>query len=307
MRSNTPPEFTGSEPRTPSGPVVDVEPHQNGNGSNGNGNGNGHGNGNGNGNGNILLLKGRRNGRGRWQGRWAVLGSGSREAVNLWRPSKSPAARLLAGLDTAINRRFYRAFLKRALDVVAGSILLALASPVIGLAWLVIRLSSRGPAVFKQQRVGRQGGMFVMYKLRTMYVDQEKRVDMREIERKQANGVLHKTDRDPRVTPVGQFLRKTSIDELPQLWNVIRGDMSLIGPRPLVPYMLAPYPEIKQRRSRVRPGVTGLWQVSARNDNRSALGMVEYDYHYVEHHSLTLDLAILLKTPFVVLGTRGAL
>jgi len=222
-------------------------------------------------------------------------------------PPRSYAVRALAALWAAANRFAYRAWLKRALDFLAGSILLMLTAPLIGLACLAIRLTSRGPAIFAQERVGRGGKPFVMYKLRTMYVDQDKRVDMKEIEEKQANGELHKPDCDPRVTPVGLFLRKTSIDELPQIWNVVRGDMSLVGPRPLVPYMLAPYPDVEERRSRVRPGITGLWQVMARSDNRTALGMVKYDYHYVDNYSLTLDLVILFKTPFVVLGTRGAL
>ena len=222
------------------------------------------------------------------------------------RPRPFPV-RIVAFLDAAVNRRLYRAVLKRAFDVVGGILILLLAAPIIALAWLAIRLTSRGRAIFAQERIGRDGKLFVMYKLRTMHVDQENHVDMEVIAEKQANGVLHKQDRDPRVTLVGRLLRKTSMDELPQLWNVVRGDMSLIGPRPLVPYMLAPYPDIKERRSRVRPGITGLWQVYARNDNRTALGMVKYDYHYADHYCLTLDIFILLKTPFVVLGAKGAL
>ena len=139
-----------------------------------------------------------------------------------------------------------------------------------------------------------------------MYIDQETRIDMDKIKRGEAMGLLYKPDNDPRVTPVGQFIRKTSIDELPQLWNVIRGDMSLVGPRPLVPHMLKPYPELMKYRSQVFPGLTGQWQVSAREDNNSVLGMVKYDDDYVNNYCMLMDFSILWKTPLVVINTNGA-
>lgn len=209
-------------------------------------------------------------------------------------------------LWTLVNRDIYRAWVKRAIDIVAGGTLLVLFSPVIIAAWVAVRLTSKGPGFFRQGRVGKDRSTIYIYKLRSMYVDQDTRVDMTKVREFESQGKVYKSDNDPRVTGVGRFLRKTSIDELPQLWNVVRGDMSLVGPRPLVPHMLAAYPELAAERSRVRPGITGLWQVSARTDNTSVDGMVKYDLGYVERHSFMHDLWILVKTPFVVAFTTGA-
>ncbi len=205
-----------------------------------------------------------------------------------------------------LSRDLYRTWGKRALDFVIGFILMVIFAPIIGLACLAIRLTSPGSAMFAQKRCGLYGEPFVMYKLRSMYIDHESRVDMTKINEEKTQGLVHKADDDSRVTPVGWFLRKTSIDELPQVWNVVRGEMSLVGPRPLVPYMLEPFPEILKLRSQVRPGITGLWQVSDRENNTSVHGMLKYDSQYVERHSLMMDLLILLKTPNAVLNMRGA-
>jgi lipopolysaccharide/colanic/teichoic acid biosynthesis glycosyltransferase len=207
---------------------------------------------------------------------------------------------------TLVNQRLYRAGSKRALDLVGGCVLLVLVFPVLCITWLAVRLTSRGPAIFAQERIGLHGKRFVFYKFRSMYVDQKSRIDMKKIKEGEAMGLLYKPDNDSRVTPVGRFIRKTSIDELPQLWNVMRGDMSLVGPRPLVSHMVEPYPEIMKHRSVVRPGLTGLWQVSAREDNTSVLGMVKYDADYVNNYSMLADLLILLKTPLVVIHMHGA-
>jgi len=207
---------------------------------------------------------------------------------------------------TQINKRLYRAWGKRALDLVGGCALMVFLFPIFCISWIAVMLTSRGPTIFAQERIGLNGKPFVFYKFRSMYIDQESRVDMKKIKEGEANGFLYKTDDDPRITPVGRFIRKASIDELVQIWNVIRGDMSLVGPRPLVPHMLAPYPEIMKHRSKIRPGLTGLWQVSDRENNTSVLGMVKYDRHYVENYSMTMDLLILLKTPLVVILARGA-
>jgi exopolysaccharide production protein ExoY len=129
----------------------------------------------------------------------------------------------------------------------------------------------------------------------------------RAVSQSEQQGLLFKTRNDPRVTRVGALLRKTSIDELPQLLNVVRGEMSVVGPRPLVPHMLDPFPELRRIRSQVRPGITGLWQVSARHLNTSALQMAPYDLEYIKKFSLWLDLRILLKTPAAVLLAKGAL
>lgn len=147
---------------------------------------------------------------------------------------------------------------------------------------------------------------FRVYKLRSMYVDQGQLIDLGKIRAGEAVGITFKSECDPRVTPVGRLLRKTSIDELPQLWNVIRGEMSLVGPRPLAPLLFTEYPELAVRRSEVRPGITGFWQVSARAQNTSIESMAEYDLDYVEGCSLIHDVGILLKTPFVVISMVGA-
>jgi len=122
----------------------------------------------------------------------------------------------------------------------------------------------------------------------------------------QQKGILHKVKNDTRITLIGKIIRKTSIDELPQLFNVLKGDMSIIGPRPLVPFMLKNYPEFKEIRSMVRPGITGLWQIRDRENNTSAEFMVEHDTEYVENFSFMLDMKILFKTPIVVITGEGA-
>jgi lipopolysaccharide/colanic/teichoic acid biosynthesis glycosyltransferase len=196
--------------------------------------------------------------------------------------------------------------MKRVIDVSAAAVLLMLALPVVALAWLSVRLTSRGPGFFSQVRLGRNCTTFQIYKLRSMYVDQERYVDVAKIHEGEAEGRTFKSDRDPRVTPIGRILRKTSIDELPQLWNVIRGDMSLVGPRPLAPLLFTEYPELAVRRSEVRPGITGFWQVSARAQNTSVEYMAEYDMDYIEAYSLVRDLKVVLKTPLVVVSMIGA-
>jgi lipopolysaccharide/colanic/teichoic acid biosynthesis glycosyltransferase len=192
---------------------------------------------------------------------------------------------------------------KRAFDVVVAATVLLLFAPLLLAAGLAVRLSSPGPAIFRQERVGRRGRPFQVLKFRTMVVDQASVIDLRMVEEQQQRGILVKLEADPRVTRVGAILRRTSIDELPQLVNVLRGDMSLVGPRPLIPFMLEPYPELAQLRSVMRPGLTGLWQVSARGDNTTALGMAEPDLTYVTQFRLRTDARILVRTlPRLVRG-----
>ncbi|MCE9613361.1 MAG: sugar transferase [Lentisphaerae bacterium] len=221
--------------------------------------------------------------------------------------------KLLPSMDEGLAQRariasngFYNRHGKRAFDLVAGTLLLIAFSPVIGVAWLCVRLTSTGPGFFAQPRVGLNGKLVTIYKLRSMYVDQAHLVDAEEIRRKEAAGILHKLENDPRVTAVGRFIRKTSIDELPQLWNVVLGDMSLVGPRPLLPSMLAPFPDISAVRNLVRPGVTGEWQVSARFDNTSATGMARHDLSYVQTVSFAKDIQLLFRTIAVVCKTKEA-
>jgi exopolysaccharide production protein ExoY len=195
---------------------------------------------------------------------------------------------------------------KRAFDTCGSLILIVFLSPALLATVLAIRLSSPGPALFRQKRWGRNGQQFVCWKFRTMYVDQDRFLSADTVQSVQAQGALLKLKKDPRVTPVGAFLRKTSIDELPQLFNVLRGEMSLVGPRPLMPHMLEPYPELRRVRCQVRPGITGLWQISARENNESALQMAPYDLAYIRRFTLWTDLKIMLKTPAAVWFGRGA-
>jgi len=200
---------------------------------------------------------------------------------------------------------FYRRYGKRLFDLCAGSVLLVMASPLILVAWAAVRLSSRGPGFFAQDRAGRNGQIIRVFKLRSMYTNHDDVVDAKVIDDHQADGTLFKLEDDPRVTPVGRIIRKASIDELPQLLNVVRGDMSLVGPRPLMLHMVEPYPEINALRCEVPPGVTGEWQITERENDQSLAGMVKYDLHYVETCSFTTDLRILLKTVPTVMDTSA--
>jgi exopolysaccharide biosynthesis polyprenyl glycosylphosphotransferase len=183
---------------------------------------------------------------------------------------------------------------KRGLDVAIGSLALLVSTPVLVLAALAIKLYDRGPVLFRQERVGQNGRPFRIYKLRTMVVDAEELlVDLRD--KNERAGPLFKLTSDPRVTGIGRILRLTSIDELPQLFNVLRGEMSLVGPRPALPSEVATFDDELLARSRVLPGITGLWQVEAR-DNPSFDSYRRLDLFYVENWSVTLDLVILLGT-----------
>lgn len=193
---------------------------------------------------------------------------------------------------------------KGAFDRGAAAFMLCCLTPVFLAITVAVRISSRGPALFKQTRVGRSGTEFTMLKFRSMYVDAEER--LLELERlSDGNGVLFKMHSDPRVTRVGQFLRKYSLDELPQLINVLRGHMSLVGPRPPLPREVARYETHVHRRLLVKPGLTGLWQISGRSD-LSWEETVRLDLRYVENWSIATDLLILWKTARAVIAGSGA-
>ncbi|HEY8524546.1 MAG TPA: exopolysaccharide biosynthesis polyprenyl glycosylphosphotransferase [Acidimicrobiales bacterium] len=183
---------------------------------------------------------------------------------------------------------------KRAIDLGLGALTLVLALPVLAVAAVAIKLGDRGPVLFRQERVGRDGRPFTLYKLRTMTVDAEAQLAQLD-GRNERVGPLFKIQEDPRVTRVGSLVRQLSIDELPQLWNVLRGEMSLVGPRPALPDEFERFDERLRQRSRIRPGITGLWQAEAR-DNPSFLTYQRFDLFYLENWSLVLDLAILLAT-----------
>ena len=196
--------------------------------------------------------------------------------------------------------------LKRAFDIAASSFLLILSAPILVLAILAVMLTSRGPSIFCQWRWGKDQSHFRFFKIRSMYVDQSAKLGVGQSETDKGKGILLKLKNDPRVTSVGKLLRRTSVDELPQLFNVLRGDMSMVGPRPLVLHMMDPFPAIREVRSVIRPGLTGLWQVRSRANNTSVLDMIEYDVEYIAKLSLWLDLKILLATPGELLRGTGA-
>ena len=193
---------------------------------------------------------------------------------------------------------------KRVIDVVGSAASLFALSPVLIGTVLAIKLTSPGPIFFPQRRSGLHGRVFTMYKFRSMYRDAEARkhelATMNEVD-----GPVFKIRRDPRITPVGRWIRKFSIDELPQLWNVLRGDMSLVGPRPPLPKEVEQYERWQRRRLSMKPGITCLWQVSGRNH----IGFEEWirlDLAYIDNWSLTLDLKILVRTVPAVVLARGA-
>jgi exopolysaccharide biosynthesis polyprenyl glycosylphosphotransferase len=193
---------------------------------------------------------------------------------------------------------------KSIFDRVSAAAGLLLLAPLFAAAALAIRAGSPGPVLFRQVRIGKAGRRFVMYKFRTMIVDAElHRQALADLN--QGDGVLFKMRRDPRVTPVGRWMRRLSIDELPQLINVVRGEMSLVGPRPPLPEEVAAYPSDMRRRLAVSPGLTGLWQVSGRS-NLSWEETVRLDLRYVENWSFSLDLVILLRTLSAVCRSSGA-
>lgn len=198
----------------------------------------------------------------------------------------------------------WRAVAKRAFDVSAAGTILLLAAPLLAIAAVAVKLTSRGPVLFRQTRLGRGDRPFEMLKLRSMVADAEQRLDdLRHLN--EADGVLFKIRDDPRVTPVGRLLRKLSIDELPQLWCVLRGDMSMVGPRPMLSSegdRLDPH--VRAERLRVLPGLTGLWQVSGRAGAQS--DDCRHDRYYVDNWTLGHDLAICLRTIPTVLFGRGA-
>jgi lipopolysaccharide/colanic/teichoic acid biosynthesis glycosyltransferase/GGDEF domain-containing protein len=205
---------------------------------------------------------------------------------------------------------------KRLIDIAGSAALLLVVSPLLAVLALAIKLTSKGPVIFQQDRLGQFGARFKCLKFRTMYANNDPKIHQEYTQRfiagqadnnaESGKPAVYKIKNDPRVTPVGRFLRKTSLDEFPQFWNVLRGEMSLVGPRPPVPYEFAVYDIWHRRRVlEVKPGVTGLWQVSGRS-RTSFDDMVRLDLRYSQSWSLWLDLRILIATPSAVLGGEGA-
>jgi exopolysaccharide biosynthesis polyprenyl glycosylphosphotransferase len=193
---------------------------------------------------------------------------------------------------------------KSGLDRLAATVLLVLLAPVLAASAAAVVLDSPGPALFKQTRIGRHGREFKVYKMRTMIANAEAvKADL--LAANEYDGVLFKMKQDPRITRVGRLLRKASLDELPQLVNVAKGDMSLIGPRPHLPNEIAAMDQVTLRRLAVRPGITGLWQVSGRSDLPSGMAS-ELDTYYADNWTLSGDIGIALRTVKAVLSTKGA-
>ena len=233
--------------------------------------------------------------------------------------AQTPWGRARLNLHAAWKRTSWRAvvnaahFLKRALDIVGSIIALILLSPVFLLLAVLVKLDG-GPVFFRQTRVGRHGREFKMLKYRSMVVDAEARLAGLLAQNEKASGVTFKMKDDPRITRVGRFIRKSSLDELPQFWNVLRGEMSLVGPRPPVPREVALYSLADRRRLLVTPGITCLWQVGEREGGLFEIGdrnnidfpeQVGLDVRYIESQSFWGDIWILLKTVPAILFGKG--
>lgn len=196
-------------------------------------------------------------------------------------------------------------FVKRVIDIIGGSVGLVLASPLMAYVAYKIRKEEPGsPVIFAQTRVGRNGKLFTMYKFRSMCVDAEEKLETL-IEQNEVEGAMFKMKDDPRVTKIGKMIRRTSLDELPQLLNVIRGDMSLVGPRPPLEREVAEYTPHDMQRLLVKPGCSGLWQVNGRNE----VGfeeMVDFDIEYIQKRSMLKDIKIIWKTVKIMIKPNGA-
>ena len=230
-------------------------------------------------------------------------------AARVWLVSSPPAS--ATGCDVFRHPLpFLGRVAKRSLDVVLSATALLLVLPVLLVAMMAVRFNSSGPAIFKQVRVGATGRRFRLYKIRTMFTANDDSAHRAYVKglicgRAEQHEGFFKLVGDPRVTSVGRFLRRFSIDELPQLWNVLKGDMSLVGPRPPLPGEVELYGDRAWGRLRIKPGITGLWQVSGRS-TLSFDEMVALDVHYWQQWSLLLDFTILLRTPAVVFAATGA-
>ena len=195
-------------------------------------------------------------------------------------------------------------FLKRCLDIVSSMIGLIVLSPIIILVAIAIKLESKGPVLFSQDRVGKNGKIFKIYKMRSMVQNAEE-LKEKLLEQNEMSGPMFKMKDDPRITKVGKFIRKTSIDELPQLINVIKGDMSLVGPRPSLPKEVKEFEPWMYERLAVKPGLTCYWQVMGRN-NIDFEDWMKLDIKYVRERNFFLDIKLIFKTFFVLFGDKNA-
>ncbi|WP_289128197.1 sugar transferase [uncultured Clostridium sp.] len=193
---------------------------------------------------------------------------------------------------------------KRAIDIIGAGSGLLLLSPVIAIVACAVKFTSKGPIFFSQKRVGKNGKIFEMYKFRSMVVNAEE-LKEKLVHQNEMSGPMFKMKDDPRVTKIGKFIRKTSIDELPQLWNVLKGDMSLVGPRPSLLKEVKQFEKWMYKRLTVKPGLTCYWQVSGRN-NIDFEDWMKLDISYVEDRNLWIDIKLIFKTVFVLFGDKNA-
>ena len=229
--------------------------------------------------------------------------------IRAWNDSRR--SKCTQNLSIRLRRKFWRirpylgAYLKRSVDIGAASFALILLSPLLMITALLIKRQSPGAIIFRQIRVGKHGRQFSMYKFRSMFIDAEARLAELKQDNESKDGVIFKLKHDPRITSVGRFIRKLSIDELPQLVNVLNGSMSLVGPRPALPSEVAQYDSPQTYRLQCKPGITCIWQVSGRSDIPFHQ-QVEMDVDYIQRKSIFTDITILLKTVPAVLLARGA-
>jgi lipopolysaccharide/colanic/teichoic acid biosynthesis glycosyltransferase len=237
------------------------------------------------------------------------------ESWDAERPDREADAKLYPELSGRSSKKRASMIVKRAIDIVGSGILLLVLSPILAAVALAIKLTSKGPVIFEQERLGQFGKGFKCLKFRTMSTNNDPKIHREFVQKfiagtdeknDQTEPAVYKITNDPRITSIGGFLRKTSLDELPQFWNVLRGEMSLVGPRPPVPYEFEVYDLWHRRRVlEVKPGVTGLWQVSGRS--RTCFDdMVRLDLRYSQSWSIWLDLKILMATPRAVFTSEGA-
>lgn len=216
---------------------------------------------------------------------------------------KNVSAEKVSLKETEAKRKYF-AF-KRVFDVILTSCALIILSPLFLLIAIAIRLDSRGPIIYGHQRIGKNGMPFKMYKFRSMVINADQLIDLFTPEQKREYYENFKLEKDPRITKVGNFLRKTSLDELPQLINVLRGELSLVGPRPIVEAELEKYGAQKEKFLSVTPGITGYWQANGRSDTTYEQ-RIEMELYYVDHASFALDLKIMWDTVGAVLKRKGA-
>ena len=225
------------------------------------------------------------------------------------RPQKEIRVGKFAGYTVvtySINHFDYRRMMiKRVIDIVGGIVGLVITAVMTPFVALAIKIDSPGPVLFAQTRIGKNGRRFKIYKFRSMYIDAEERKKELE-EQNEMQGLMFKMENDPRITKVGKFIRKTSIDELPQFYNIVKGDMSLVGTRPPTEDEFEQYNSHYRRRISMTPGLTGLWQISGRSEIVDFDDVVKYDLEYIDNWTLGLDIKILVQTVWVVLTGKGS-